>query len=70
MTLGVQAAVSPRPSGKQGNSIMADRKKTADRKKRPAHVPEENVYKRIHWLVIISYLAGIGAVAVLMMNAG
>ena len=49
---------------------MADRKKTADRKKRPAHVPEENVYKRIHWLVIISYLAGIGAVAVLMMNAG
>ena len=39
-------------------------------KQRPGHVPEENVYNRIHWLVIATYVAAIGGVAILIINAG
>ena len=49
---------------KQGVSAMAATKP------RPDHVPEENVYNGVHWLVILTYLAAIGGVAALMMNAG
>ncbi len=39
-------------------------------KQRPAHVPEENVYNGVHWLVIATYVAAIGGVAMLIMSAG
>jgi len=42
----------------------------AGNKQRPDHVPEENVYNGLHWLVIVTYLVAIGGVASLMMNAG
>jgi hypothetical protein len=37
---------------------------------RPDHVPEENVYNGIHWMVLVTYLAAIGGVAILLVNAG
>ena len=49
---------------KQGVSVMAATKP------RPDNVPEENVYNGVHWLVILTYVAAIGGVAALMMNAG
>ena len=39
-------------------------------KQRPVPVPEENVYNRIHWLVIATYVVAIGGVAILIINAG
>ncbi len=48
----------------QGVSVMASTKP------RPDSVPEENVYNGVHWLVILTYIAAIGGVAALMMNAG
>ena len=42
----------------------------SEQKQRPAHVPEENVYNGVHWLVIATYLAAIGGVTMLIMNAG
>ena len=49
---------------KQGVTVMAATKP------RPDNVPEENVYNGVHWLVILTYVAAIGGVAALMMNAG
>ena len=48
----------------QGGYVMAATKP------RPDNVPEENVYNGVHWLVILTYIAAIGGVAALMMNAG
>jgi hypothetical protein len=39
-------------------------------KPRPAHVPEENVYESLHWMIIVTYVAAASAVALLIMNAG
>ena len=47
---------------------MGDRMGSA--KQRPAHVPAENVYSRIHWMVIVTYVAATGAVALLILGAG
>jgi hypothetical protein len=42
----------------------------AGNKQRPDHVPEENVYSGVHWMVILTYVAAIAGVAVLIVNAG
>jgi hypothetical protein len=39
-------------------------------KSRPDHVPEENVYNGVHWMVLVTYIAAIGGVAMLLVNAG
>ena len=39
-------------------------------KERPANVPEENVYKSIHWMVILTYVVAISGVTILLVNAG
>ena len=39
-------------------------------KPRPAHVPEENVYEKTHWLIIVAYLVATLAVYLLITNAG
>ena len=39
-------------------------------KPRPDHVPEENVYNGVHWMIVVTYVAAIGGVAALLMNAG
>ena len=39
-------------------------------KPRPAHVPEENVYDKTHWLLIVTYLVAATAVYLLIANAG
>ena len=39
-------------------------------KPRPAHVPEENVYEKTHWLLIVTYLVASVAVYLLISNAG
>ena len=39
-------------------------------KSRPAHVPEENVYDKTHWLVVVTYLVAASAVYLLISNAG
>tara|TARA_B100001057_G_C22133938_1_gene675594 strand:- start:176 stop:307 length:132 start_codon:yes stop_codon:yes gene_type:complete len=36
---------------------------------RPAHVPEENVYSRMHWMVLVTYVAAVGAIALLIKGA-
>ena len=40
------------------------------RKPRPAHIPEENVYEKTHWLLIVTYLVASLAVYLLISNAG
>ena len=42
----------------------------ADTKQRPDHVPAENEYHNVHWLIIVTYAAAIAGVAALIMNAG
>ena len=42
----------------------------SEQKQRPANVPEEIVYHGVQWLVIATYAAAIGGVAMLMMGAG
>ena len=39
-------------------------------KPRPDHVPEENVYEKTHWLMIVAFLVAIVAVYLLITNAG
>ena len=39
-------------------------------KSRPAHVPEENVYEKTHWLLILAYLVAALAVYLLISSAG
>ena len=39
-------------------------------KSRPANVPEENVYDKTHWLLIVTYLMAAIAVFLLISNAG
>ena len=39
-------------------------------KSRPAHVPEENVYERTHWLLIVGYLVAVLAAYLLISSAG
>ena len=46
---------------------MGDRMGSA--KQRPAHVPEDNVYPRMHWTVILTYVVAIGAITLLMQGA-
>ena len=36
-----------------------------DKKKRPPGVPEENVYKSVHWSIILAY--GIAAAAIYLL---
>ena len=43
---------------------------SATQKPRPAHVPEENVYEKTHWLLIVTYLVASLAVYLLISNAG
>jgi len=42
----------------------------SSQKPRPAHVPEENVYEKTHWLLIVTFLAAAMAVYLLISNAG
>ena len=53
-------------------TIMGDEMGSAkgSTNQRPANVPEENVYSRMHWMVIVTYVAAIGAIAMLMIGAG
>ena len=43
---------------------------SAAQKPRPAHVPEENVYEKTHWLLIVTYLVAALAVCLLVTGAG
>ena len=42
----------------------------AGNKPRPDHIPEENVYNGIHWLVLLTYITAIGGVTALLVQAG
>jgi hypothetical protein len=42
----------------------------ASTKPRPAHVPEENVYDKTHWMLIVTFIVAIAAVALLLQGAG
>ena len=44
--------------------------KMGSAKQRPANVPEENVYSRMHWMVILTYIVAIGAVTLLIKGTG
>ena len=55
-------------TGDEMGSVMGSAKGST--KQRPANVPEENVYSRMHWIVIVTYVAAIGAIAMLMIGAG
>lgn len=37
---------------------------------RPGHVPQENVYKQVHWLLILTYMAAAAAVYMLIASGG
>ena len=53
-------------SHKKGNSKMA----VSAQKPRPNNVPEENVYNKTHWLLIVTYMVASIAVFLLISNAG
>jgi len=42
----------------------------APHKPRPANVPEENVYEKTHWLLIVTYLVAALALYLLISSAG
>jgi len=39
-------------------------------KQRPAHVPEENVYTSVHWLMVFAYAASAVGLFMLIKSAG
>ena len=39
-------------------------------KQRPAHVPEENVYTSVHWLMVFAYTASAVGLFMLIKSAG
>jgi len=39
-------------------------------KPRPAHVPEENVYMSMHWLIVATYFSAAVSVFLLITKAG
>ena len=39
-------------------------------KPRPTHIPQENVYEKIHWLLIVTYLVAALSLYLLISNAG
>ena len=45
-------------------------KSAPNAKSRPDNVPEENVYERTHWLLIVTYLMAAIAVFLLISTAG
>ena len=45
-------------------------KSAPNSKPRPDHVPEENVYEKMHWLVVVTYLCAAIAVGAMIVNAG
>jgi hypothetical protein len=45
-------------------------KPVSNTKPRPDHVPEENVYEKMHWMVIVTYVCAAVAVAAMIINAG
>ena len=55
-----------RLSGNLGDIQMASN----NTKPRPAHVPEENVYESMHWLIVVTYIVAAAAVTLLVVNAG
>ena len=55
-----------RLSGNLGDIQMASN----NTKPRPAHVPEENVYESMHWLIVVTYIGAAAAVTLLIFNAG
>ena len=55
-----------RLSGNLGDIRMAPN----NIKPRPAHVPEENVYESMHWLIVVTYIVAAAAVTLLIVNAG
>ena len=55
-----------RLSGNLGDIQMASN----NIKPRPAHVPEENVYESMHWLIVVTYIVAAAAVTLLIVNAG
>ena len=59
-------------TGDRMGSVMESAKESAKKsaKQRPANVPEENVYSRMHWMVVVTYVVAIGAIAMLMIGAG
>ena len=42
----------------------------ASQRPRPANVPEENVYTKMHWMIVVTYIMAAVSVAVLIVNAG
>ena len=42
----------------------------SEQKPRPSHIPEENVYEKTHWLLIVTYLVAAISVYLLISNAG
>ena len=63
-------------TGDRMGSVMESAKESAkgsakeSAKQRPANVPVENVYSRMHWMVVVTYVVAIGAIAMLMIGAG
>jgi len=55
------------PGRTRENPAMGE--EMASSKPRPAHVPEENVYEKMHWMVVVTYIVAIAAVA-LLLNGG
>ena len=51
---------------RQRNRTMA----VSAQKPRPANVPEENVYEKTHWLLIVTYLVAALSVYLLISKAG
>jgi hypothetical protein len=43
---------------------------SATNKQRPAHVPEENVYTSLHWLMVAAYVASAVALFLLIKSGG
>jgi hypothetical protein len=43
---------------------------SATNKQRPAHVPEENVYTSLHWLMVAAYVASAVALFLLIKTGG
>ena len=49
-----------------GNKPMA----SSSDKQRPTHIPEENVYTSVHWLMIVAYAVSAVALFMLIKSAG
>jgi hypothetical protein len=62
--------VLPVMIGMSSSSIKRGNQMNESKKTRPSHVPEENVYNKMHWTIVLALISVAAAVYVFVQSNG